>query len=245
MCTVSIIPLAGGGFRLVSSRDELRARPPAKGPARVPLPRGGHAIWPRDPKGGGTWVAAGEHGVALTILNRNLEPAPDLVGVELASRGRIIPALIDSSDGAEAVGRLRAGTLEAFAPFRLIAVDAFDAGRPRVLEASWDRAGLDVVEHGSGPVCFVSSGLGDSRVAPRVPLFEAMVRGDPSPEAQDAYHAHFWPDRLPISVWMARREARTVSVTRVRVAPGEDGGRPEVELRYEPVTEPEPAGIGR
>ena len=93
------------------------------------------------------------------------------------------------------------------------------------------------------PACFVSSGLGDRRVAPRLGLFNALVRpvvtGEIAAvrEAQDAFHRHTWKSRRNISVMMTRKDARTVSVTTVEVAPGGEGAG--VEMKYRPV----PAGV--
>ena len=63
MCTVTVIPLAGNGRRLVSNRDEVRTRPPSSLPRDHAI-AGGHALWPVDPTGGGTWIAVSDQGVA-------------------------------------------------------------------------------------------------------------------------------------------------------------------------------------
>jgi len=247
MCTVTVIPLPGGGLRLVSSRDELRTRVPAERPIWRELDGGIRAVWPTDPRGGGTWIAAGEHGLALTVLNVNLEPAPELDHRMLTSRGMLIPALIESRDAEQAMERLSGLDLDRYAPFRLVAADLGGATRRgvRTIAARWDRERLERREVLDGPACFVSSGLGDSRVRDRIGLFEQMLAQEPTTAAQDGYHAHFWPDRLPVSVWMSRREARTVSVTSVRLepSPGKAGAR--ARLVYRPVGEPEPASVAR
>ncbi len=105
-----------------------------------------------------------------------------------------------------------------------------------VAEVRWARRHLSVARHGPGPLCFVSSGLGDARVAARLDLFEEMVAG-PGPTAalQDAFHRHEWPERPEISVMMRRTEARTVSVTTLEVEARGDRWRPE--MAYEAVPE--------
>ncbi len=70
MCTVTVIP-SGAGFRLVSNRDELRTRPPCEAPKVRTLESGARAIWPADRLAGGTWIAASDRGLALTLLNGN------------------------------------------------------------------------------------------------------------------------------------------------------------------------------
>lgn len=240
MCTVSIIGLGGaqgepGGIRMLASRDEERSRAPAT-PPRWHAADGVRGIWPTDPTGGGTWVAASERGLALTLLNGNPRPYPDLPPRDrLRSRGAIIPSLIGSGSPSEAIERLGRLDLDAFVPFRLVAAGLVD-GVPQVAHAAWDRASLRVTLAARPPVCFASSGLGDAVVEPRYGLFEDLVSGDPTPDAQDAYHRHTWPERLPISVWMAREAARTVSMTCVEITGSGDGA--EISLKYEALDEP-------
>jgi len=250
MCTVSVISLSGSpaphlagasGFRVVVNRDEERDRPGAFFPRWRTLSREPHpvrAIWPIDPRGGGTWVGAAEHGLVLCLLNRNPEPPPALPP-DLLSRGVIIPGVIGARSAAEALDRLANFELDRFAPFRLVAVEPERAGRRWsggmiVHEAEWDRTGLRRARQPGGPVCFVSSGLGDSAAAPRTPLFRELVSASPSPSAQDAFHRHVWPGREAVSVLMSRAQARTVSITTVEVTP-RAGGAPQVRMAYRPV----------
>lgn len=244
MCTVSIISFGGasGGYRLVTNRDEQRSRAPAIEPVWHEIESGGartRVIAPRDPVGGGTWVATTEKGLTLCLLNGNLEPAPELPRV-LRSRGELIPALV----GLDGVGRVMAALgemdLGGYAPFRLVGVQptwtegASDAG---VIDLFWDRRELIASTHERLPVCFVSSGLGDSRVRPRLPLFDELVGRDPTPAFQDAFHAHVWPDRPEISVRMSRSDARTVSTTVIEVMRTGQGAT-EVRAGYTPIPDP-------
>ena len=235
MCTVSIIPLDGGGFRLVTNRDEDPARPRATPPAwRGRVAGAARGIWPIDGLAGGTWVAAGEHGLALTLLNGNPRgcPPPPEASVR-QSRGMLIPRLIGRRDATDASAALARFDLARIEPFRLVAIDAHDG--VRIVESFWDGRGLTTVELGAGPACFGSSGLGDWLVEPRLPLFEqVVVEPGPTPHAQDAFHQPRWPDRPEISVLMERDGARTVSITRVEVRPAA-AGRYEVSMEHEPV----------
>lgn len=273
MCTVSIIGLTrpasnsgvvAGGFRLITNRDELRTRPLATGPrwhdAVQNVVASGDpqaaAVFPVDPAGGGTWVAASAGGVVLCLLNANPWPAPELPrGGGLLSRGVIIPRLLGEHGGGGLEGvmsGLGAFALERFAPFRLVGVEMEGGGAGgaggagggfRVREAMWDRVTLTETRHEAGPVCFVSSALGDPLVRPRLSLFDAMVRGVSGGAtqglAQGRFHRHAWAGRSEISVLMSRADARTVSITSVDVEPGVgDGGAPAVTMRYDPVIEP-------
>lgn len=234
MCTLTVI--SGPSLRLVFSRDEQRDRPEALAPRwreiRAWDGASLQAIWPADPLGGGTWIAAAESGLALCLINRNLEPRP-VLPPGLVSRGRIIPQLISAPSARIAVGALRELDLELFAPFRLLAVENGAAG-PMLLEAEWDRASLIVREH-AAPVCLVSSGLGDSLVADRVPLFFELVSRGGGAAEQDAFHAHAWPDRRPVSVLMSRGDARTVSVTTLELSRGAAG--PRVKMSYRAIAD--------
>lgn len=251
MCTTSIIALDGRtpGYRLVFNRDELRSREAASPPLwrRVGALSGPggvvRAIWPKDTAAGGTWIAATERGLTLCLLNLNLEPppshpAPHPAG-ERISRGLLIPKLVVEKDAESVMGALGRRKLERFAPFRLMAVEAGEDG-PRMWEARWDGVVLTTLPPRVGPMCFVSSGLGDSRVRARLALFEERVlRVGPTAGVQDEFHRHRWADRPEISVVMGREGARTVSITTVEVtarATGSGAGAGfDVGMAYEAV----------
>lgn len=267
MCTVTIIPLAGSdqggpGYRLKVNRDELRTRPEASPPVwREVHPSGmsgptRRAIYPVDPKGGGTWVAAAPGGLAMAVLNLNLTPAPP-VPADLISRGAIIPGLVGYSHADEVIAGLERMDLERYKPFRLVVMDLarVEAGAGpdvaaclRPVEAAWDRDSLRVVEHrcwngGDGVSvggCWASSGLGDAVVQVRLPLWEGMLMAPAADAAavQERFHAHRWPDRTHQSVLMTRPDARTVSITTVEVRARtavEAGVGADVRMWYQPV----------
>jgi hypothetical protein len=245
MCTVSVIAaglpgLRTVGLRVVCNRDESRDRTAALPPAWRTLDSQSpaRAIWPIDPDAGGTWIAASDRGLVLSLLNLNPCPSVGPTAVSpaargLVSRGLIIPELIHAADAAGAMEALRRIDLRDFAAFRLVAFqlsgDAPDA-QPESVEASWDRTQLRITPRTPGAACFTSSGLGDHLVTSRLGLFDEMVRAAPSRDAQDRYHRHVWPDRPHLSVMMSREDARTVSVTTVEVA--RSGARTVVDMRY-------------
>lgn len=236
MCTLSIIARPGGGFRGVCNRDESRERTASLPPAWRTLDSDIRAIWPTDAAAGGTWIAAAESGILLSLLNYNPAPAVGPTACSpaskgLVSRGLIIPELIRHESVEEIASALQAMELSDFAAFRLVAAELSD-GEPQATEFRWDRRLLERFVHEPGPVCFASSGLGDERVLPRLQLFEQMMGSIPTPAAQDRFHAHQWADQPEISVLMSREDARTVSVTRVEVGPG--GGRFQVLMRTQP-----------
>lgn len=249
----------GMGFRLVTNRDELRTRPTAMPPQwhalAGPSGRDGssegtrRAVYPVDPAGGGTWIASSPAGLVLCILNANPIP-PEVLppSNSLHSRGVIIPRLMSATapgqNAMDVIRQLDEWELERFAPFRLIGVSPSGSGHQGfvAIEASWNRSELTLKEHAPGPVCFVSSGLGDPLVKPRIKLFNELVRASSVslPElaaAQDRFHHHLWEDRPEISVLMNRRDARTVSISTVEVVPhvGQGPVEPELTFEYEAV----------
>jgi hypothetical protein len=187
---------------------------------------------PVDPVSDGTWIAVNDAGLAMTLLN--IYPVPFNREAFLAewgryaSRGALIPALMECSTLAEASGRAGRIAPERYPPFRLVALD-----QDRLAEVHVNEGRLVCREpvQVDRPVMFTSSGLGDGVVGPpRRALFAACLdrAGDPA-SAQDAYHRHSWPERRHLSVCMSRPEARTVSLTVVELA------RASARLVYEPL----------
>ncbi len=216
MCTLTIIPIHDHqgeqfSYRVVMSRDELRSRAPALPPQRSHV-RNVEVIHPVDAESGGAWILANSHGVAFCLLNVNITPPPDLTRIpNLRSRGTILPEIADARSAIEATDRHTARPLDAFAPHRLVCVD-----RENVAQARWDGEQVDASDRPLAPMCFVSSGLGDHFVEPRLGLFHSMLASEPlTPVQQDAYHHHRWADRPEVSVLMTRSDARTVSITTV------------------------------
>lgn len=215
MCTVSVIATANG-YRLVHSRDEQRTRAPGLAPeVRDAGPF--RTVAPHDPDGGGTWVLGRSDGLTLAIMNVNPEPRPEFDRAKLRSRGLIIPELapLPLDEIPVAVEELEAGE---FAPFRLVAV-VRPGCRVAIWSWTWRRGEQIELETPRPPVCWPTSGLGDSVVAARSPLFDEIMAGDPSPAAQNGYHRHRWEGRGAESVLMSRPDARTVSITTVEAGP--------------------------
>jgi hypothetical protein len=235
MCTITIIPL-GSGIRMACNRDESPLRPAALPPRVVPFGKR-RALMPIDPVSGGTWIAANDAGLIVTLLNYYAAPHDRNALAPNRSRGTIIPGLLDAATLAEAFRRTSAIVADDYADFRLVLAD-----RESVAEVLLDKRILvrRPPERIEGPLLFTSSGLGENVVGPpRRELFEEFfaVRAGQSPSAkrgacadplawrsgseirddwraqQNAFHRHSWPDRRHLSVCMRRPDARTVSYT--------------------------------
>ena len=215
MCTLTIVPGcektgADYSFRLAFNRDEEHSRPPAQMPT-VEVHGNRQAILPRDPEGGGTWIAVTDVGLAFALLNVN-PPGKSASLLGGLSRGVVIPALL-SADSIETVAdMLPATTHEVLRPFRLVVTD----GRTW-LEALGRMGAVACSAHVlSDPIMRSSSGLGDDIVeAPRRLLFESMFNGSGLSLAsvQDQFHASRISSHDEQSVDMSRDDARTVSTT--------------------------------
>ncbi|MEO0478746.1 MAG: NRDE family protein [Planctomycetota bacterium] len=231
MCTLTIVPVAGGPdrtlrFRVVFNRDERRNRRPGEAP-RLRRVAGRTAIWPLDPAGGGTWIAVNESGLVFSLLNRTpngdgktwLGPDPNA-----KSRGRLIPALVASDSLESIANRIRSASEGITRGFRLVVTD----GR-RILEAEGglDQVAVPVLRSLDGAFFRTSSSLGDDLVfEPRrrlfVERFGSWLEG-PAADAssartvQDQFHQSTFEGRGEISVSMTRADARTVSATCVEV----------------------------
>jgi hypothetical protein len=232
MCTLTLISVPSNegpaGLRVVMNRDELRSRPEGIPPRWREVRAGLRVTWPTDPQAGGTWVAATSDGLVLCLLNLNLRP-PVRMPEEPVSRGHVIPRVLERTGGRVDARSLRGIGLEQFAPFRLIIAGR---GEP-VRELQWDGIEATGRMHAHLPVCFVSSGLGDEVVRPRLELFRSQLVAGCDAAAQDRFHQHAWVGRPEISVRMSRADARTVSVTTVEV----EGPltRPVVRMAYEAI----------
>lgn len=232
MCTVTVIQLdtpQGPGLRLISSRDEQDTRKPAHPPTWHDL-KAARAIWPTDADSGGTWVAGATSGLLVSLLNYNLKPPPPTPANPI-SRGAVIPQALKARSIDELADHLQSMDAARYVPFRLIAA-GIAHNTPRVLEFRWNGSQKDLIEH-NPPVCFASSGLGDSIAQPRVPLFNETVAPKPTAQTQDAFHRHAWPDRGAASVYMRRPGASTVSITTVTAIPA-DSGAWAIEMDYRP-----------
>jgi hypothetical protein len=218
MCTVTVIPIPTG-FRVACNRDESPARAAAL-PPLLNWADGVRAMMPIDPVGGGTWIAASDRGLVFALLNYN-PAAPDVDDgrhgrVPPASRGAIIPMLADCRDFLEAESRVADLRPARFNPFRLLIVGA--AGH-----AEFVSDGRRIVRRDAGvrsplPLLLTSSGLGDAIAEPpRRALFESLLATGSSPDRQDEFHRHSWPERRHLSVCMSRDGARTVSYTTVEI----------------------------
>ena len=225
MCTLSLIRTSDGGFRIAFNRDELRVRAPGEPPS-IRDRRGLRVVAPRDPDGGGTWIAVNDRGIAAAVLNGN-PPAERRRGLPGgASRGVIVEAAAAEATLDAALDALSLAAEPVRRPFRAFLTDGRD-----VVVAAFDpghRSGAVVIDRrdwDGRPMMLGSSGIGDHLVeGPRRAHFEQSVvverdEGDDSKlvAAQSRFHDSTTPLRDHIAVRMSRPEARTVSRSVVEI----------------------------
>lgn len=211
------------GYEVFFNRDELRSRPEALAPV-IDSVDGVHFVAPIDSPSGGTWLLANEHGVTLAILNLYERELPELPGAVFRSRGLLLRGLASCSTLEEAGDRLHREIVAECNAFTLL---GFDQGPDRAGFRAWrwmhDRETLS----GPGPevempVC--SSSFNTLQViAARKQTFadiRARTTGECGPDQLAAFH-HFDNGGHPSAetVLMRRADARTLSISCVRVCP--------------------------
>ena len=212
MCTVSWLALAGG-YELFCNRDERHARKAALPPA-FGVTRGVRFVAPTDGEAGGTWIGVNEYGLTLCLLNRYADgEAPD--AREFRSRGLLLPDLLSRTDTTGVLRAAAGADLSRFPPFTLLAL----APGPAASVVSWTgRRLLAAADDSDSPMPLTSSSFACAEVTRvRRELFRSVAAGSADPELYARYHRSHSPGPGPFSVCMHRREASTVSFSRVSV----------------------------
>jgi hypothetical protein len=114
MCTVTFIP-AGNHFFFTSSRDEQAGRPLALVPEVYEI-NGCRVLFPKDPKGGGSWIAVNENGHAGVLLNGAIQIHEVNISYR-KSRGLV---LLDLISGPSPVDAFEEADFNGIEPFTVI-----------------------------------------------------------------------------------------------------------------------------
>ncbi|RFC46541.1 MAG: Transport and Golgi organization 2 [Verrucomicrobia bacterium] len=209
-----------GRYDVFFNRDELCSRGRAEPPLLQCLD-GVRFLAPVDRPSGGTWLLANEAGVTLAILNLYEKELPEIPGAAFRSRGLLLRGLADCESLEEVAGRLGRNSVSLCNAFTLL---GFDQGGPegfRVWRWTHDRERLSGPElDPTMPICS-SSFAAEQVIAARRRAFQAIVPPDRTdPERLLAFH-HDDNRGQPSAetVLMRRTDARTLSISRVRVAP--------------------------
>lgn len=253
MCTLTLLDRGVRGHRLAFNRDERRDRVEGE-PSRIEVVDGVTIVAPRDPEGGGSWIAANDHGITAVILNGNPPSERRAFDAGGASRGGLVLAAAAAPDLDAAARAIRVAAAGVRRPFRFFATDGRRILRAGVrLDPARTPFELTLEAWDGHPVMAASSGIGDHLVEPvRRARFESMLddhgSGEDPAAMQDAFHASVAPLRPHLAVRTSRPEARTVATSVVEVnrsagavrfthrdLPAEEGTPDRVEVRTLPL----------
>jgi putative hemolysin len=255
VCTLSW-RLTASGYDVVMNRDERRTRPSAEAPRPWPGPV--PFLAPRDPEGGGSWIAVNAAGLTVCLLNdygadAESPPAP-------VSRGRLLVEAAGLPTGEAARSWILDADLRAYRPFHLV---LFEPGRAPV---AWRWTGVRLLEHvAPAPPLTTSSYRSQKVEAARRRAWRRRFGPGPAAPTAEAlldFHGSRAPRPDFASVAMRRSDACTVSLTHVSVRAGEavmryhpgDPARPQptgsvavmrlaVQTRADPWPDPEPVAV--
>ena len=215
MCTVAVLAGSGGGYIVAHNRDERRTRSRGTPPGEA----GSRLLCPRDPDGGGTWVAVTPAGLTLCMLNAP-DPPPERMPESPQSRGTVPLKLSTARTGAEVRSRMAALPMDRYRPFHLVATLPGEAA-PGILEYRWDgKAG--VWASFTAPALFVSSSLHQIPAdRARAAAWERFLEHSPFPDrtALARFMESHEPEKSSLSTCMHREDALTVSRTVIEVGP--------------------------
>ncbi len=223
----------GGTYQVFFNRDERKTREPALPPERRTW-KGTRVLAPVDPRGGGTWILANEHGVTIALLNWYEREAGPESKEGRRSRGRLVADLADVDSLATADARVRGIDGGCYPPFRLVMLFPGTATEGFAVKSwKWPENGRLREDVPEMPVC--SSSYETSAVlAGRKEKLEAWREKDEelSPETLDRFHHGDLASgqEEPPSAWsvrMNRSDAQTWSISRITVTDS------EVWFRYE------------
>jgi hypothetical protein len=231
MCTVTFVPTEEG-FRLGMNRDERLVRQMALPPGFFPTSPAA-SLYPHQPDGG-TWIAVNERGIALALLNRNVNGRKMR---KLRSRGLVIPHLIGHTSLAHISRLVPQIDLAGILPFLLVGISPAEQF---TADFRWNGTRLVSVTHPWERRHWYSSGISDERAdAHRAGICSAAwERADAgSTPWLRALHRSHDPQPGAFSICVHRGDAASVSYTEIEVGPGEivmhySGGPPCGDQRF-------------
>ena len=224
MCTLSW-QIRNNSLTVVFNRDELFSRPDAHPPGEETID-GTRVLAPRDPEGGGTWIAANEHGLLVCLMNYYHAPFRAQPGVRYQSRGLLVRTVSTHSDLHALRSMLADMDLHTYRPFHLVVFPGVFAP----IEWQWD--GSRLVEVVGAPHVLTSTGLFPRLVTKlRTRQFRKATSNflnELTDEQQLQLHRLRRPWPAAISVAMRMKDRGTVSLMQVKVTPD------EVAMSYQP-----------
>ena len=225
MCTLSW-QYSQDGLDLFFNRDESLQRPEA-GPPVVECRDGVKTVMPKDPLGGGTWIAANSQGLIIALLNNYRYPSRVPAG-QSTSRGLLVRRLSSARTVSDVRASLWHENLFQYPPFILLAFNDEPCG-----PFQWEWTGQTHKETRDLADVTVSSSSLLPQFVPALRRYlvrRALKHIDPGQTAMrlmDLHRNRFgWPGSIAIA--MKRKGRATVSLTHIRVT------RNDLTFRYWP-----------
>ena len=219
MCTATWFT-RDDSYELYFNRDELRTRKEAL-PPEIRERNNVGFITPIDGDAGGTWIGVNEYAVCIFLLNLY---GPDSSGLNTGghtSRGRLVLDLMDAANAETVEERMKVLDLDKFRPFTLGLISIRTVPRTFI----WNGKCLKKHKNPAAPLSSSSFETKDV-ITNRIGIFHGLDTAD-SPSLAD-YHRGHNPEKGPYSVCMHRSDAKTVSLSVIKVA------RDEIRFDYTP-----------
>ena len=213
MCTVTYIR-SGSQIYLTSSRDEQESRSKAQLPAVQALDKDHSLLFPKDPDGGGSWIALKNNGDAAVLLNGAFiqhKPKPPY----RQSRGLV---LLQTISAAAPLQHFSAMELCRIEPFTMLLFTAH-----KLHECRWDGVQKHVVElNPDGAYIWSSVTLYNREVQmARQTWFDDWLRqkGEPAGEDILQFHRNGGAEQASVHLALFRESGiKTVSITSVAIS---------------------------
>ena len=181
MCTVTFVP-AAGGYYFTSSRDEYSARPAALLP-EIYEKDGHRLLYPKDPKGGGSWIAVHESGNVAVLLNgASRKHVPQ--AVYRHSRGLVLLEIISAISPADYFEKMQ---LEGIEPFTVILFDD-----KKLYSGKWDgrMKWMETLNPRKAQIWSSVTLYDPAAILTRENWFNQWLKGIPFPGTLDIIHFH-------------------------------------------------------
>ncbi len=199
------------------NRDEQHSRPQAELPQVQKVENDLLAVHPRDPEGGGSWIFVNQAGLMAAILNYYEIGGVRQRSPDQLSRGRWLLSLAGCRTKS-AVDRIWASrSHQQCLPFHLLLLAPAEVSW-QAWQYTWDgRQSLAVHREETCGLCTTSSLQPAETAVARGRQFSRLT---PSSESLAAFHNWRDPKDDGRSVLMHRMDARTVSLSCLRLEPG-------------------------
>lgn len=219
MCTMTWF-VTTDGYELFFNRDERLSRRLARPPAKFSSD-GVSYLSPTDEDAGGTWISANHFGVTVCLLN-HYQFEQIATYQDWISRGEIVRQFASTPDPLAAEEQFRRLELEDYRAFRMFIIDP--SGRNCL--CVWDGHQARVERNVVTPKSSSSVDAQHVKTLRKNLFLDTGLSESKNTQQYLDFHASHLPNRSQESVCMHRDDAKTVSLSHVKV------GASDVEFAY-------------